>query len=155
MNIVYLCEYPQYTEIVAKWIFEEFVKDIKPEITFDMVLSKLKKRKKNDMPVTLVALEDDLCLGTVSLFDNDLKNRPDLKPWLASLIVTKEFRNTGVGRILVDGIIEIAKDRNYKQLYLRTEKAVDYYKKLGWDYVEETFDNNIGEKTHIFMKSIL
>ncbi len=155
MNIVYLCDYPQYTEIVAKWIFEEFVKSIRPEVTFDMVLDRVKEKNKYDIPVTLIVLEGDLCLGTVSLSNNDLKNRPDLEPWLASLIVNKEFRNREIGKILVDEIIKIAKNRGYKQLYLRTEKAVDYYKKLGWGYIEETFDDNIGQNTHVFMKNII
>ncbi|MEJ8555047.1 GNAT family N-acetyltransferase [Tepidibacter sp. Z1-5] len=155
MDIVYLCDYTQYTEIVARWIFEEFVKSIRPEVTFDMVLNRVKERNKYDIPVTLIVLEGDLCLGTVSLFNNDLKNRPNLEPWLASLIVNKEFRNRGIGKLLVDEIIKIAKNRDYKQLYLRTEKAVDYYKKLGWDYIEETFDDNIGQSTHVFIKNII
>ncbi len=47
------------------------------------------------------------------------------------MILYLVFRNRGIGKILIDEIIKIAKNRGYKQLYLKTEKAVDYYKKLG------------------------
>lgn len=75
----------EYTEIVAKWIFEECVKDIKAEVTFDMILSSVKEKNKYDIPAIFIVLDGGLCLGTASLFNNDLKNKPDLEPWLASL----------------------------------------------------------------------
>lgn len=42
-----------------------------------------------------IAVSDNECLGTVSIFENDLQTQKDLTPWLASLYVSLDYRGRG------------------------------------------------------------
>ena len=152
MELKNLCDYPQYSETIARWIYDEFIDGIKARITYDMVLSSFKKRKKDSLPLTIVALENKECLGTVSLVENDLKLR-DYTPWLAALYVAEEHRKRGIGQVLVKKSISLANELGYNELFLRTEYAADYYKKLNWAFVEELVDE-FGIHTKVFKKKL-
>ena len=80
MKIVYLRDYPEYVDTVVVWIYNEFV--IKEDKNKDK--SRIKEffsnTNYNNFPISYVALEGKVCLGTVSIFDNDLKPRQDLSP---------------------------------------------------------------------------
>ena len=67
---------------------------------------------------------------------NDLNERPAYTPWLASLYVEKVYRNQGIALQLINQLIVYAKSRQITTIYLRTENASAYYKKLGWILVE-------------------
>lgn len=96
--------------------------------------------KKDTIPCTLVAVENDICLGTVSLFENDLKERSDLTPWLGALYIKEEYRNRGIAKELISEISLIAKSLGYDRIYLRSEHTSEYYRKLGWQSIYKTID---------------
>jgi predicted N-acetyltransferase YhbS len=50
---------------------------------------------------TFVLFDDDVQVGTASLIANDLPSRPDLTPWLASVLVRPQFRGRGYSAPLV------------------------------------------------------
>lgn len=54
------------------------------------------------------------------------------KALLRSLSVKKDFRNFGVGKLLVDKITEFAKSRGVKQVFLLTTTAEEYFQKFGF-----------------------
>jgi len=91
---------------------------------------------------------DGKCAGTVSLVSNDLKCR-NYTPWLAGLYVDKAFRNQKIGRTMIDRIKIISAELGYKELFLRTEHAGNYYRKLGWEYIE-TCDDDYNLKPDVF-----
>lgn len=74
----------------------------------------------------------------VSLKFHDLDTRPDLDPWLGGLFVLPEYRNRGVGTLLMDRATEEARKLNIAKLYLWTHTAERLYQKLGWQLVERT-----------------
>jgi N-acetylglutamate synthase-like GNAT family acetyltransferase len=89
------------------------------------------------------------CVGTIAIVQNDLKCR-DYTPWLASLYVDKPFRNNKIGEQLIDKIKNVAAEGlGYSELYLRTEHAGDYYRRLGWQFVESCVDE-YGVNTDVF-----
>ena len=57
-------------------------------------------------------------------------------PWLGGLYVDIPYRNEGIGQRMIDFIKQIAKDLGYYEIYLNTEHAGGYYKRLGWIYIE-------------------
>jgi N-acetylglutamate synthase-like GNAT family acetyltransferase len=60
--------------------------------------------------------------------------RPDLEPWLGSLVVDKDYQGLKVGQQLIDTVKSKACNLGYKKLYLFTldPKIPAYYSKLGW-----------------------
>ena len=142
--------YPQHIEMVANWIYQEFGKG-NPDRTLEYVINRFKNRNLNKIPLSLIALIDNKCVGVVSIFDNDLETRPELTPWLAGLYVNPNCRCKGVADKLITGVLEICKNINYNTVFLRTEHTSDYYKKHGWTFVEYTTDEN-GLETSVFMR---
>ena len=51
--------------------------------------------------MTLIAIEGNKCIGMVTLFENDIKTRPDLTPWLGALYVEVSSRNKKVAQELL------------------------------------------------------
>lgn len=76
--------------------------------------------------------------GMVSLKFHDLDTRPDLDPWLGALLVLPEWRNRGVGTLLMHRATEEARRLNVSRLYLWTHSAEGLYHKLGWQVVERS-----------------
>lgn len=62
------------------------------------------------------------------------------------MFVKKEFRGNGYSRILNKAILEEAKKRGFKRIYLKTELS-NYYEKFGAYYIE---DLNSDEKLYYF-----
>ncbi|MGH4121183.1 GNAT family N-acetyltransferase [Clostridium sp.] len=150
IKIQNLLLYPQHIEMVANWIYQEFGKG-NPDRTLEYVINRFKSRDLNKIPLSLIALIDNECVGVVSIFDNDLETRPELTPWLAGLYVNPNCRCKGVADKLITGVLEICKNINYNTVFLRTEHTSDYYKKHGWTFVEYTTDEN-GLETSVFMR---
>ena len=140
MKIEYLCDHINFADTAAKWIFDEFIDGIKVDSSYANVLSSFKNCHKQKLPIRLVALIDDKCVGTVSVVFNDLKCR-NYTPWLAALYVDKNFRKQKIGKKLIERVKAIAADLGYKELFLRTEHASGYYRKLNWEFVENCNDD--------------
>jgi N-acetylglutamate synthase-like GNAT family acetyltransferase len=77
-------------------------------------------------------------VGMVSLKFHDMDTRPDLDPWLGGLLVLPEWRNRGVGTMLMHRATEEARRLNVPRLYLWTHSAEALYHKLGWQVVERS-----------------
>lgn len=141
MNIEFLSNHPDKIKEVSNMIYKAFVVKTESGMKLDDVVKHFSNTKHNAFPITLVAIENDECLGTVSIFENDLKIRDMYRPWLASLYTKPEFRSRGIGQHLVSKTIDVVKELGFNELYLRTEDTSDYYKKRGWTYVETVSDD--------------
>lgn len=140
MKIEKLHDHIDMAEAVTKFVYDEFVSKSSSQFTFNDVLDFLKKTNKGRLPITYVAIETNECMGTVSLFENDLSTRMDLSPWLASLVVRRDYRNRGVGEKLINFALNEAKSFGYKKLYLKTENKGSFYGKRGWRYIGKGID---------------
>jgi predicted N-acetyltransferase YhbS len=74
--------------------------------------------------------------GRHSLREND-GIRPDLTPWLGSLVVDLEHQKQGIGKTLVDIAVMKAKELSFKKMHLFTFDPTipEYYKRLGWEKI--------------------
>lgn len=107
-------------------------------------------RTDGQLPITLIAIEDDTLLGTVSIVLNDLPGREDLNPWLASLLVLPEHRGKHVASFLVRQVEEFLGQLGFAEAFLFTEAAGGLFQKLGWEPYEPAKTN--GHDVMIFRK---
>jgi predicted N-acetyltransferase YhbS len=85
------------------------------------------------LPTTLLALDGEELLGSVSLVFEDA---PELQehgsPWLASLYVKPEARGRGIGAALARAAVARAAQEGVDELFLFTPEHRDFYARLGW-----------------------
>jgi len=133
-----LIDCPQHLPQVAAWIFDEWG-HLTQGLTLDKVETHLQNHLNRDaIPLTVVANQDQLPVGTASLMLNDLSNRPELSPWLASVYVTPEYRKQGVGSQLVSAVEKIGHRLGVQKLYLFTPDQERFYARLGWSVLDHT-----------------
>ncbi len=92
MKIEKLYDNIEMAEPVTQFIYDEFASKSKSQFTFNDVLEFIKKTNTDKLPITFVAIENNECIGTASLFENDLTTRMDLSPcWrlLSSDMITE------------------------------------------------------------------
>lgn len=105
------------------------------ESKIDKKVQKIKNSFENKYYCKLILLDDNKLIGFISIFPTDGEDRQDLSPWYATMYVKKEFRGKGYSKILNSAIIEEAKKRKIKRLYLKTELN-NYYEKFGAKFIE-------------------
>lgn len=83
----------------------------------------------------LLLIDNNELLGFISLFPKDAKEEPDLSPWFATIYVKSNYRGKGYSKLLANAIINKARNRGFKTLYLKTELD-NYYEKYGAKYIK-------------------
>jgi GNAT superfamily N-acetyltransferase len=84
-----------------------------------------------ELPIGLLALQGAIFCGYTSLrLQTD--SHPHLKPWLTALYVVPEMRRQGIATLLVHGVVSLAKNLGFSNLYARSETAVHLFNKLNW-----------------------
>lgn len=94
------------------------------------------------LPQTLLALDENRLVGSVSVVFNDLPGREDLNPWVASFYVIEEARGQGVGGQLLAAAEELLRAQGIQQGFLFTETAQRFFEKHGWRGLEPAEANN-------------
>ena len=120
--------------------FDEFNEKVNKKI------EKIKNNYDNPFYSKLVLVDKDKLIGFISIFPSDCDERKDLFPWYATMYVKEEYRSKGYSKILNDAILEEAKRKGFKRLYLKTD-LVNYYEKFGAIFLEKLNDN---EKNYCF-----
>jgi predicted N-acetyltransferase YhbS len=88
-------------------------------------------------PVSFVAERDGEALGTATLDTDDLPARPELTPWLASVLVRPDRRRQGVASALVRAVEAHAAGLGHRELWLFTPDQSAFYAARGWRSVGE------------------
>ncbi len=138
MHISYLAEHPHLIPTLAEWHHAEWA-HLNPGDTVEARISRMQRLLvKEQVPTAFVALEGETLLGSASLIDNDMDTRKDLQPWLASVYVSPEFRDRGVGSALVQRVVDEARGQGMETLYLFTPDRESLYARMGWKVIERT-----------------
>ncbi len=108
---------------------------------------------KSTLPITMVAVDGDTVLGSVTIKVNDFASHPELTPWIAGVFVKSEFRGNGYGKGLISFAEKVANEQfDVSEIYLYTGSASKLYEKVGY----ETFDSvDRGDKVLTLMKKSL
>jgi N-acetylglutamate synthase-like GNAT family acetyltransferase len=138
MTIEYLADHPETLPQLTRWQHEEWG-HLRPGDSLEARQARLQNYSNRDrIPLTVVALEDGVVLGSASLVPYDMETRMELTPWLASVFVGKQYRRKGIGAELVRRIMAEAGKLNVPLLYLYTVHSEKFYASLGWTFQERT-----------------
>lgn len=155
--LTYLADYPALIPTIAQWLHQEW-HTFYPTETEVQIAAELETHLNRDrIPLTIVALEPNssqpIPIGTISLMHGKTEAPPEyaeLFPWLASLYVVPEKRGIGLGRLLMQRILQEANRLRQSQVYLwteiqtntatelRTKTLMDWYIQQGWQAIAQT-----------------
>ena len=136
IEIVTLFDRPEFIPLVAQWNWTEW-RDLLPCASCEAFAAGLRAKTRRDgVPITFLALNAGVAVGTVSLLADDLESRAELTPWLASLYVVPERRGNGWGTMLVQHAVNAARGFGIATLYLYTPGQAEFYARLGWEFLE-------------------
>ncbi|HXF64868.1 MAG TPA: GNAT family N-acetyltransferase [Caldilineaceae bacterium] len=136
LELRYLADVPDLLPLVARWHQLQWGY-LSNAISLDERIRRYQSHLQREQPpMTFVALVDGQPAGSASLVENDLGDRSDLTPWLASVYVTPPMRRQGVGAALVHRVAEEAARLGYATLYLYTYDKARFYQHQGWRAVE-------------------
>ncbi|MBN9228432.1 MULTISPECIES: GNAT family N-acetyltransferase [Legionella] len=133
IKIDFLKKYPHLIPELANIWHEVLGKIWMPEIGIDEIESLYHEELHRDIPFTYIALYGETPVGSCTLELNG-GIRPDLGPWIGDLVVAPKFQKQGIGKMLVDVIVEKAKKLGFEKLYLFAFDPTipEYYERLGW-----------------------
>ena len=133
IEIVDLRTCPLTIPTLARWFVDEW-RYWPLEIEIERLHECLSEK---NLPLTLVALENNLPVGTIGIILHDMETRVDLSPWLASLYVVPSRRGRGLGSQLISELMLRQEMLGISPLYLFTSDQQSLYQKFGFEKKEE------------------
>lgn len=134
IKIDYLKNHSEIIPELATIWYEVLGKIWVPDVPIERVHQKYKEHLNDlSMPLTFVAFDGIKPVGMCSLREND-GIRPDLTPWLGSLVVTPAYQKQGIAALLIKSIKTRSIELGFKKLYLFAFdfNILEYYEKQGW-----------------------
>jgi L-amino acid N-acyltransferase YncA len=138
MRIEYLAEDIRAIRQVAGWLYREWghlSMGTTPETAMRRVAERAGRRA---IPLTLVARENGVAIGTASLIAHDMRTRLDITPWVASVYLLPSYRGRGVGVALCRRAVREAHRLGFRRIYLFTDDKADFYKKQAWKEIRQS-----------------
>jgi GNAT superfamily N-acetyltransferase len=140
MNIAieYLADHPEFIPIIGRWHYRQWA-PLKPGKSVQTWIAELRELcGKGQIPSAFVAILKSEPVGSALLIatETDHQGRPE--PRLASLFVPPEHRKRGIGSALVRRVVEEAGALGVRRLFLITEDAELFYRRLDWSVFERT-----------------
>ncbi len=114
-----------YDEIGSIWV---------PHFDAEYKVRFYNERLNDDkIPLTLVAFYNGEAIGTCSIDVTECLI-PNISPWFSAFVVAKEYRNKGIGGMLMKAAKEKAKEFGFNKMHLCTfdEALIPYYNSFGW-----------------------
>lgn len=139
MRLDYLSNHPGRVPALAAWHHAQWG-HLYRGWTLEVATAELQDHAtRRTLPTTLVLLDGDTLLGSVSVVHEDAAELKDRgSPWLASLYVDEDARGQGLGQALVEAAVELAALNGVERLFLFTPEHAAFYEQLGWEAVEST-----------------
>lgn len=109
---------------------------------------------KNELPFGITLVDDDEHIVGFCVFKiENLKKYPDIYPWLSDVMILENYRGKGYGKLLLSYGEQILKELGYKTIYVWTDQAPEFYKKLGFTYKQQV-EKNEGGYGELYYKEI-
>lgn len=96
----------------------------------------------NTLPYGIAMLENNEIIGFCMLKDFDLYNYPEITPNICNIMIFDKYRKQGYGTKLVEYAKQELKKLGYDKAYLWTDKAPEFYEKIGFTYVKDVLKND-------------
>ena len=151
-------KFNQLTEAELNFIidthFNHWVK-FNPKMIKENTIYKFTKLYISDeLPFGIALIDDsDNIVGFCVFKIENLKKYPEIFPWLSDVMIFEKYRGKGYGKVLLHYGERILKKHGYNTIYVWTDKAPDFYKKLGFIYKQEV-EKNEGGYGQLFYKNI-
>ncbi|WP_259666389.1 MULTISPECIES: GNAT family N-acetyltransferase [Rhizobium] len=133
VTIEYLEKFPNFISVCASWTFGQW--GCQSSCSYEQAQGEFEAATKTSMPLTLVAIENAVPVGMVTLANHDFEGSP-LSPWLKALFVHPFHRKKGIATRLIEQLEEEALRLGCKSLYLITEDARLLYERMGWQAID-------------------
>lgn len=134
MRIDYIKNHPGHAATLAAWHHAQWSHLFADWSLADAAAELADHATRESLPTTLVLLDDDQLLGSVSVV---MADAPELQshggPWLASLYVDEQSRGMGLGSALAEAGVELAALNDVPKLFLFTPEHEEFYAGLGWE----------------------
>lgn len=132
MNILNLKDEPYHIGKLAEWHHNEW-SYLNPDGSIEKRSEKMKMYlEPGFVPSTFIGKDNGELIGSAAIVKYDMDTHEELSPWLASVYVSAGHRQHGYGGLLVRHVMQKAKEKGIKKLYLVTPSEENFYAKLGW-----------------------
>ena len=135
-------------------LFREYQQALGEDLCFQSFETELENPLIKYDPVKgaiILAYHDNEVGGCVAL--HSLDDKEEYACEMKRLYVRPGFRKLGIGRLLVDKILEVAKEKGYKKMKLDTlkklEAAIDLYKAYGFTTTQPYYANPLGDVVYM------
>lgn len=140
-------------KMLAEVHFNHWVK-FNPKMDFETTLNKFQFLYTTDnLPYGLALFENNEIVGFFVLKKENLKKYPNIFPWLSDVMIIEKYRGKGYGKILIEQAENILTSDGFSKVYVWTDQAPEFYKKLGFVYQQEV-EKNEGGFGQLFVKNL-
>lgn len=138
MRIDLLKNHPQHIPTLASWFKEDSPDYFRDQSLEDIAVEHFASRlNDNTLPISFIAVEDEIPIGTVALLAESVTTHKHLSPWLGGLYVHTAYRHQGIGSKLVRTGMEKAIVSGFDSIYAGISKAEEHYISQGWEVLEK------------------
>jgi GNAT superfamily N-acetyltransferase len=136
VTIFYLADQPAAIPTLARWHHEQW-HTVTPHLTVaDRIAGFRARMGRMRVPTGFVAIVGGAVAGMACLVAHDMETRPELTPWLATVLVGRQYRGRGIGSALSERVVAEARALAFPTLYLATFDKAGFYARLGWRHLE-------------------
>lgn len=119
MKIYNLKDCFEHAHTIAHWHHNEWGY-LNPSRNFEKRIERMQRYLGDDLLATMwVAIDDDgTPMGTSAIVEFDMDDHKHLSPWLASVFIDPKFRKRGIGKQMVQHVMNTSKQAGHETLYL-------------------------------------
>ena len=138
VKIEYLADHADAIPTLAQWHHDEWQAVTPHLVVADRIAGFRARMRRLEVPTGFVALIDEAVAGMACLVAHDMETRPELTPWLATVLVAPQFRGRGIGSALSQRVVVEGRALAFPRMYLVTFDKASFYARLGWHNLEQT-----------------
>lgn len=135
-HLDYLVDHVDCIPTLAKWTFDEWGHQSPRSSLGSFIEEWHSWLNKSAPPVAFVGLLHARPIGCSVIKIRELDPFPQYTFWLGGVYVQVEYRNQGIGSLIVEQSISKASELGLDQIYLYTHSHEHFYSKLGFTPVE-------------------
>ena len=143
LRIKHIIEEGKELDIIRD-LFREYEKELNEDICFQSFEEELKYPLKKYGPPSgdlMLAYWDDAIAGCIALAKTKEPEACEMK----RLYVKPSFRKNKIGRLLIEDLLNSAKERDYKKMrldtFLKLQPAVHLYQQFGFKNISAYYNN--------------
>lgn len=138
MKVIDLKSAPQHIPLLAQWHHQEWAHLSSADATVTTLIEQMSEYLSDAaIPKMFICEQANQVMGSSSLIAADMDSRTDLSPWLANVYVNAAHRNKGLGKLLVNTVVDHARAIGLQKIYLFTADKADFYRAQGWSRISQ------------------